>query len=399
MTCVEARADLQGSHSRPETREGQQRPINKDYYYVDYHATIDAIKYRVFHLTEEVKKLYKPSEEKKDYVCKNCEAQWTRFEVLDKFDPMLGFECHRCGNILDELQRAEGSETGHAKQSRLMSQLAPLLKILQQVDSEDIPSNDFERAYANRVATPHDESYNIGSRPSVPLVETNGRPASVKGMTQLAAPQLDVSVTTNSDKTAAEKAAEAEERARIAKQNALPEWHVKSTVTGESVDFRKKDSDAQVNGISLAKDEHEETKDTIALNDELADYYAQIEREKAQELKEEEEAEESSADDGEDFEDVGIADSSADSPSSLMSIPQINGNPPTKTSASGSSVGTSNVATPADISAAVEDAGHVAKKVKFDTPEFETSAISRVSEDRNAEKDSNEEEEAEFEDC
>ncbi|KAL2051825.1 hypothetical protein ABVK25_007981 [Lepraria finkii] len=98
-------------HSRQEIREGQQRPINKDYYYIDFHATIDAIKYRIFRLTQKVKEIYKPSEEKKDYNCPTCKAQWTQLEVLDKVGP-FGFEWHRCGGLLEREEPSAGSEYG-----------------------------------------------------------------------------------------------------------------------------------------------------------------------------------------------------------------------------------------------------------------------------------------------
>ncbi len=351
--------------------------------------------------------MYKPSEEKKDYKCTTCEAQWTQLEVLDKFGPM-GFECHRCGAVLEMMVRAEGAETGHAMQSRLMTQLGVLLKLLQQVDSEDIPSNDFERAYSNLVPVPRDETFNPGSRPTVPIDGPNGRPTAVKGMIQVAAAPLNVSVTTSSEKTAAEKAAEAEEKARLAKQNALPDWHVKSTVTGESIVVGRKESDQQVNGASLVKDEEDEKKDSIALNDELAAYYAQLAKEKAQEAKEEQEADDSSGDEEEeDFEDVGIGESGVRTPSSSMSAPrdsQVNGNARPKAAVSGSSGATSKVATPADTGAAAEEEGPVAKKVKFDTQEDDTQAtngtgVSQSLPADKLEKDSDEDEEAEFEDA
>ena len=109
------------SHSRLETREGQQRPINKDYYYVDFHATIDAIKYRIFRLTQKVQDMYKPSEEKKDFYCPRCKARWTELEVVDKPCPM-GFLCHRCDGLL-EREPDVGDSTGHAKQSRLTTSI------------------------------------------------------------------------------------------------------------------------------------------------------------------------------------------------------------------------------------------------------------------------------------
>lgn len=344
--------------------------------------------------------MYKQSEVKKDYECKICKAEWTQLEVLDKVGPQ-GFECHRCGAVLDMIEQKAGASTGHEKQSRLMSQLEGLLKMLQQVDSEDIPNNTFEMAMSNQIPVPRDSTFDPSSRTTIPIGGPNGPPSAVKGMTQVANVPLSVSLTTSSEKTAYEKAVEAQQKADIAAQNALPVWHTKSTVNGESTVVARGQSEQLANGASLARDEQEEKKDSNALNDELTAYYAQLAKEKAQEEKEEQEADESSGDeDDEDFEDVGIGESGVGTASSSMPTDptkaqerQLNGSARPKASESGSSRATSNVATPADTGTGVEDeGGSVAKKVKFETQEIETIA-------GKADKDSDEDDEAEFEDA
>lgn len=340
--------------------------------------------------------MYTPSEEKKDYKCTVCKAEWTQLEVLNinKVGPM-GFKCPRCDGVLDMKAAEAGASTGHQKQSRLMSQLEGLLKMLQRVDAEDITNNDFQRAYDNRVLVPRDEAFNPGPRATVPIGGPNGPPTAVKGMTQVALEPLKVSVTTSSEPTAEEMAADAELKAKLARQNALPDWHIKSTVTGEPLVVGRTHSDQQVNGTSLPKDEEEEKKDNIALNDELTAYYAQLAKEKEQEAKEEREADASSGDDEEeDFEDVGIEGSRTGTPSSSMSAPQdrqVNGNALPKSSQSGSSA-----ATPADTGAAAEDQGPAAKRVKFETQDRQTTETNSAAK---VEKDSKEDEEADFEDA
>lgn len=313
------------SHSRQETREGQQRPINKDYYYIDFHATIDAIKYRVYYLTQRVKDLYKPSEDKKDYHCLRCKSEYTTLEVLDSVGPM-GFLCHRCGNLLEERDdRNAGISTGHEKQSRLANQLSKLLKLLQQIDAEDIPKNDFEAAFAVAVPVQRDELINP-VRATEPLQTAKGPPKAVKGITDQTAAPLEVSLTTSTERTAAEQAAEAKRKADLAAQNSLPVWHTNSTVTGEATALGAKQQERLRDSIpsQVIKVDEEEKKDGTVLNDELAAYYAQILQEKAKEAREDREADESSNDEDDDndegdFEDVGIVASQADTPSSSMS--------------------------------------------------------------------------------
>ena len=358
------------------------RPINKDYYYIDFHATIDAIKYRVFFLTEEVKKLYKPTEEKKDYVCPQCKAQWTQLEVLDKFGPM-GFECHRCGGLLEREELSAGDASGHEKQSRLMSQLEGLLGMLQQIDQEDIPNYDFETAISFQVPVPRE--HGAGPARTTVAINGNGPPVSVKGMTQTSYVPLDVSVTAGSEKTAAEKAAEAQRKADIAAQNVLPAWHTHSTVTGELMGGKHVGSDAQANDADLIKDEEEKKDGSNVLNDELTAYYAQMAQEKEKEAREDREEDESSGDEDDEFEDVGIMPSSVDTPSSSFA-----GETKVKDSESGSSAPATGVSTPAG-SGTIPDVDGLpaSKKVKFEEEH---------SEEVKPGKDSDEDEEVEFED-
>ena len=344
--------------------------------------------------------MYKPSGEKKDFLCPRCKAQWTELEVLDNVGP-VGFECHRCGGLL-EREPDIGDSTGHAKQSKLMSQLDGLLKMLQQVDSEDIPSNDFDTAYSLAIPVQRDMNVNpvqqrVPSNPSKPP------PAAVKGMmAQLVAAQLDVSVTTGSERTTVEQAAEAQRKANIAAQNVLPVWHTTSTVTGESTVASKKDGEQQANGGALLKDDEDEKK--ISTEDEqLEAYYAEIEREREKEAREREAASEDE-DEG-DFEDVLGASPNSTRSSSMSGTPkgsqlsQPNGSIKRKGSESESSAPATNTSTPAGSGLAIEEAvGPLPKKVKFEDQENGASAV-KSEPGEQVDKDSDEDEEADFEDA
>ena len=396
------------SHSRQETREGQQRPINKDYYYIDFHATIDAIKYRIFHLTNQVKDLYKPSEEKKDYHCPRCLSQWTQLEVLDKVNPMTGeFVCHRCDGILERDDVSAADMAGHERQSKLMNQLERLLKLMPQIDSQAIPNNDFETAFSHAVPVQRNEFINP-VRKMEPLEPSRGPPTAVKGITQVSVAPLEISLTTSSEKTAAEQAAEAKRKAEIAAQNALPVWHTNSTVTGESTALGNRERERRANGstLGLLKDEEDQKKGGNVLNDELAAYYAQMEKEKEKEAREDREADESSGEDEDDeFEDVGIGASGIATPSSSMSAAAngvkgalVNGLK-IPGSESGSSAPGTGISTPvaSGTSAEGQDGSSPAKRPKLEQHLNGTDSTTLSGE--KPDKDSDEDEEAEFEDA
>ena len=294
----------------------------------------------------------------------------------------MGFICHRCGNLLEERDdRNVGISTGHEKQSKLASQLSQLLKLLQQIDAQDIPKNDFEAAFAVAVPVQRDELINP-VRATEPLQAARGPPKAVKGITENAAAPLEVSLTTSLERTAAEQAEEAKRKADLAAQNSLPIWHTNSTVTGQATALGAKQQEILRDSIpsQTLKVDEEEKKDGTILNDELAAYYAQILQEKAKEAREDREADESSNDDDneeDDFQDVGIAASQADTPSSSMSA-SANGIKPAPSlatskkrgSESGSSAPGTNGSTPAVLGMALdEEESRAAKKPRIDNGE------------------------------
>ena len=345
--------------------------------------------------------MYKPSEEKKDFHCPRCKAQWTELEVLDKVGPM-GFECHRCGAVLEREEPDAGDSTGHAKQSKLMSQLDGLLKMLQQVDSEDIPNNDFDTAFSRAVGVDRDPRVNPQQQ-GVP-VNPPKPPAAVKGMAQPVTAQLDVSVITGSERTTAEQAAESQRKAAIAAQNILPVWHTTSTVTGETTVIGKKDGEQQANGSALLKEEGDESKMSNE-DEQLEAYYAEMERERQKEAREREAEAASEDEDEDDFEDV-LGASGNGTPSSSVSEtpkgsqpPQSNGSVKRKGSESGSSAPATNTSTPLGSGAAIEEGyGSVAKKVKFENAENGVRSV-KPEVGEQVDKDSDEDEEGDFEDA
>ncbi|MCJ1471177.1 hypothetical protein MMC07_009825 [Pseudocyphellaria aurata] len=402
--CGKLKEDrLLAVHSRQEIREGQQRPISKDYYYIDFHATIDAIKYRMYHLSERVKGLSKPGEENADFYCPRCHSQYTTLQVLDSIGPS-GFLCHRCGGALEEQKRTAGDTSSHEKHSTLMSQIDLLVKLLREIDSKVIPNNDFEAAYAVAVPIQRNNLTNP-SRDTQPFRTGNAPPTAVKGVNQNKAIDLKISVTTSSERTAAEQEAEAQRKAELAAQNSLPVWHTESTVKNESIvikESRRNIPDGDATDQPKAEDKK---KDEVVLEDELAEYYRQMQQEKEKEAREDREANISTGDeeeDDDDFEDVGIEASGDASPSS----PAANGSKVVssgkvsrkRSSESGSSGPGTNTSTPASSGVALEDHedGPAAKRLKRVSQDSETGGAVKAGVGNGVDKDSDVDDELEF---
>ncbi len=356
-------------------------------------------------LEQKIKEMYDPNEEKKDFFCPRCKMQYTQLEVLPLMSPTTGFDCGRCGNSLEREERSDGASTGTEMSTRFASQMGPFVDMLKKIDNEIIPANDFDTAFSMAVPVLRNEDTDSKAA-TVPLAAPKGLPTTVKGITQVAAGPLDVIVTSSAERTTAEKAAETKRKATIAAQNTLPEWHAKSTVTGESLTARK-DSEQHVNGALLSNEDEEDQKDGNKLDDELTAYYAQMAQE-AENEKQKGEDPDSDDEEEDDFEDVGIGASAIGTPSSSISGDPTashegkpNGILKRKESESGSSAPVTDTHTPAASGAAVdEEEGPAAKKVKFEGQEFGVAKVKvGPSAAEEQDKDSDEDDEAEFEDA
>ncbi|KAE8348922.1 hypothetical protein BDV28DRAFT_160915 [Aspergillus coremiiformis] len=305
--CAKLREDrLISVNTRAEIRDGSTRPVNREYYFIPLHPVIDAIKFKVSKLTSTIKAQYTPSEERKEYICLRCGTEWTELDVLSLYSDE-GFECQNCGAILERTEDVKGSEgidrTGHEKNSKLMAQLDNMLKLLKQIDSVEIPPNDFDTAWDHKV----DVVRNQSTHPTrATVVVPSKKQEAVRGNIKTDATALEISLTSSEEKSAAEQAEEAARKAAVEKQNALPVWHTHSTVstTAGNINPVKTETDGDVK--PEIKEEEDRKPDLDALDDKVAAYYAEMEREKALQAQEDSSsAEEDSDEFDEEFEDVG----------------------------------------------------------------------------------------------
>ena len=245
-----------------------------------------------------------PANERKEYFCNFCKASWTQMEVLDNFSAQ-GFICHRCNHVV--VHDAERHAVGHQKSTRMNNQFKFITDLLPQIDAVGIPEKTFEDAYANARVVERSETHQTVN--SVAVETGLNRPTAVKGLLNTGPTHIDVSISTGEGPTEEEKAAEAERKKRLAKQNEMPSWMVESATKPEEKYFiEKKDADAPLKEEPGAR----ATKKAGALDEkeqaDVDDYFARLKAEQAAEAArkaaEEEEEYESGDEDEGDFEDV-----------------------------------------------------------------------------------------------
>lgn len=372
------------SHTRPETKEGQQRPINRTYYYIDYRATIDAIKWRVYLIDKEVQGNTVPADERKEYSCPRCKSEWTQMDVLETWSPS-GFLCHKCRNPL--VRNDESNRGGHEQSSKLNAQFRFITDLLPKIDQVVIPDNNFEVALAAARPVIRDPLLNPASA-TVPTDAAASRPTAVKGLQNTGPTSISVTVTASDGPTAAERAAEQARKDAYATQNAMPAHFTHSTVTGEQVIMTDPTSNAKIGSADESKDKKDALATTPMLSGEgetsISDsYFEQLKAEQAREAAQEREEEfETDEDDEDEFEDVmpngGVGVSSGvGTPASSASAPLPSALKKGGTPSSGTSTGVPSPATGPQ----TPESGRAAKKVRIEEPTVTVKAEEESEED------------------
>lgn len=222
-----------------------------------------------------------------------------------------------------------------------MNQLDTMLKLLKQIDSVEIPPNDFDTAWDHKIDVVRNQQTHP-TRAAV-IVPSKQQQEAVRGNTKTDATALEISLTSSEEKSAAEQAAEAARKAAVEKQNALPVWHTHSTVSTSAGNGPHVKSETDIDIKPEIKPEDEDRKPEInGLDDKVAAYYAEMEREKALQAQEDASSAEEDSDEFDEFEDVGVSASDAAASPAVNATPTPGGGPtsaPMQQTSTTSSVG------------------------------------------------------------
>ncbi|KAK4984254.1 hypothetical protein LTR50_006701 [Elasticomyces elasticus] len=369
------------SFSRPESRtplsnaNAAARTFYRDYYYINLHTAIDSLKYRLHKLSAHIAKVTAPTTSKAELRCPTCKSEYTNLQALDNVDFGTGsFLCKRCGSILDELESEEGAVENEAVK-RLNDQTARLQGLMRQIDSSAVPENDFETAWAA----------------ALPIKRTDANPAaksepvfsglalsSAKGLS-IKPDQISVSVTEGEAK---EEQTEAQKRAQLAKQNALPEWISRSTINGEITGVgakeeaarREREAHAAITAPSAADEERKKEK---IKEDATDDFFRQMYEQEAAERERREREVENEEDEDDEDEDEDDEDNFEDVPVTVTAAPA--GAAKSETAANGRASKSESVTSssaPVSVSGnATEDEASKAKRVRVDGPTSNGAAV------------------------
>lgn len=305
--------------TRTEIREGHTRSMQREYYHINYHEAVDAIKYRIVKLQDKVQDLYKQAEgQRKDWSCPRCHAEYDELSILDKIAP-TGFYCERCGMTLEQNEQAILERGEHTKIRALNDQLGPFNKLLAVIDSGEVPENAFEDAWARKRPVP-EQTQLLGSahKPKWMEVSQQRNQEQRKQQATVDASAVGVSISTEKEQEERVAAEKREKQRAAAAANVLPDWYQNSTVGAVSSAVKKEEGGTSPNPLAMLKKEEEDEKKPVLsgaaaeqrnMQEDLDEYVREMERERLEQERREaqaaaEEDEDEDDEEEEDFEDA-----------------------------------------------------------------------------------------------
>ncbi|KAI4522241.1 hypothetical protein K525DRAFT_255783 [Schizophyllum commune Loenen D] len=217
-----ANASLVKFHRQNELKDGAVRASPKTYYYIDYIHFCNVVKWRVWRMQKRIDSSTRNELDNKGYICTLCSQTYTALEVDKVLDFMSGeLICESCKGPVIEYEGA-GAEGGNTRLQRFNQQIHLITSGLRKVDEAGVlPAFDV----VAHVKAAHVDTQRGKNEPGAGL-----RIAGEGGSrTQEAA--VGVVLAAEGDEAAARAARDAAADARR-QQNALPAWHLRSTVSG-----------------------------------------------------------------------------------------------------------------------------------------------------------------------
>lgn len=239
------------------------RTFQRTYYYLDYKLFLDVTKWRMMTIRKQIDMRLRNELDNKGYVCPRCKKSFSTLEVahlLDMFRNIFVCDTPGCNTELVDNEEADDVKKSKDSLMRFNEQLSNILNSLRATEGIALPPVDIAAWLAKHGASQPwyaSQSDNDGlSISSSTLV--NGVPA------------LQVDLASNDPaaeaaRRLAKQRAEDEQR----KQNALPAWHLASTVSGEQTSLGRRQERLQTSSGTYVEDKKE---DDEADDD---DYYAQ----------------------------------------------------------------------------------------------------------------------------
>ncbi|KAI9567010.1 TFIIE alpha subunit-domain-containing protein [Boletus coccyginus] len=206
-----------------ELKEGAQRSVGKQYYYIDYKNFCDVVKWRIAEMRRIIDSGLRNELDNKGYICPQCGKSYTPLEVDKLMDRSQGiFVCEIChGEVIDN-ENAESVKGSQDRMQRFNRAMRFIIEGLRKTESMVLPALDVPSWIKNNVGDT--EKQKAGQSSNLKIAGSSGSGRQDEG--------IGIIMSMDKDETTRRQERDAEAAAKR-QQNVLPAWHLKSTITGD----------------------------------------------------------------------------------------------------------------------------------------------------------------------
>ncbi|KAJ2449213.1 hypothetical protein EV183_005005 [Coemansia sp. RSA 2336] len=203
-----------------------QKRGKKWYFYIDYKQFVDVVKWRMHKLQEQVRSKMDKGQKNLGYDCERCQRRFTILEALALVDPSSGhFRCDYCGDELVDHTSLEIAQESQKEASLIMDQFKSIIDLLKQTDSITLPAP----TPLSKVPVPDMDA--IEGEGGVKGPSGGGKELGIARDTGAARGDTVIEFAPDLSSKEAARIRESELEKKL-QQNALPPWHIWSSVSG-----------------------------------------------------------------------------------------------------------------------------------------------------------------------
>ncbi|THH00110.1 hypothetical protein EW026_g2364 [Hermanssonia centrifuga] len=211
-------------HRQNELKEGAQRSVGRQYYYIDYQHFCNVVKWRVAEMRRKIDTNLRNQLANKGWICPQCHKSFSPLEADKLMDFAAGtFNCDICRAELVDNDNAENVRGSEDRMQRFYRQMKFVLEGLRKTEDMVLPAFDVA----------------VWVRKNI-LDAERAKAAAQGGGLKIAGASGDgkqddaIGIVLSVDKDEATQKAERDREAAAKRmQNILPAWHLKSTISGD----------------------------------------------------------------------------------------------------------------------------------------------------------------------
>ncbi|KAI0754207.1 TFIIE alpha subunit-domain-containing protein [Daedaleopsis nitida] len=206
-----------------ELKEGAQRSVGRQYFYIDYQSFCNVVKWRMAEMRRIIDQGLRNELDSKGYLCPQCRKVFQALEADRLMNFHLGtFNCDVCGAELIDNENAENVIGSQDRMQRFNRQMRFILEGLRKTEEMVLPPFDVTLWIRNLIEAERAKAAAREGGLKIAGASGDGRQGDAIGVV--------ISVDKDEETARAERDREA---AAKRQQNALPLWHLQSTISGD----------------------------------------------------------------------------------------------------------------------------------------------------------------------